>query len=225
MQQVTDKYFKSDLWATENLNYVKPHFRMEKAARIITNIAGRKDCDLLDIGCGPATLMRCLRSNVHYHGIDIAIHKPAPNLLETDFLENPIKFGDKRFDIIIAQGVFEYVGRFQSQKLTEIRQLLNENGTFIVSYVNFDHLNRNIYWLYNNIQPFKHFRDSVGSFFRIDRCFPTSHSWDHREPTHPLTKAIHMRMNATIPVMSSLFAIEYFFICSSRDSRRAANRR
>jgi SAM-dependent methyltransferase len=218
MQQVTDKYFKSELWATENLSYVAPHFRMEKAARIIAKIAGNKERDLLDIGCGPATLMQCIGSNVHYYGIDIAIHNPAPNLLQADFLEGPIRFGDKRFDIIIAQGVFEYVGRFQSQKLAEVKELLNEGGTFIASYVNFNHLNRNIYWLYNNIQPLREFRNSICSVFRVDRCFPTSHQWRHREPTHPVMKAIHMHMNANIPVISSLFAIEYFFICSSRDS-------
>lgn len=45
------------------------------------------------------------------------------------------------FDIILAQGIFEYVGRFQPQKFAEIAQILNEDGKFIVSYVNFNHRN------------------------------------------------------------------------------------
>ena len=74
-----------------------PHFRMEKAARILNSISRNKQCDLLDIGCGPATLRQLLRSNINYHGIDIAIHNPAPNLIQADFLETPIKFYDKNF--------------------------------------------------------------------------------------------------------------------------------
>ena len=112
---------------------------MEKAARLINKLARGQERTLLDVGCGPATLRSLLEPNIQYHGIDIAIHDPAPNLIEADFLEAPIKFDDKRFDIILAQGVFEYVGNFQSQKFAEIAQLLNEDGIFVVSYVNFDH--------------------------------------------------------------------------------------
>jgi SAM-dependent methyltransferase len=85
---------------------------------------------------------RLLNKRIDYYGMDIAIHNPAPNLLEADFLTTPIQFDDKQFDIIVAQGVFEYVGRFQAQKLYEIKELLKTRGTFIVSYVNLDHLHR-----------------------------------------------------------------------------------
>src|SRR4051812_35646427 len=74
---------------------------------------------------------------VRYHGIDIAIQEPAPNLIETDIIEAPIAFGGKTFDVIVAQGMFEYVGRFQSQKFAEIASLLNDGGKFIVTYQNF----------------------------------------------------------------------------------------
>ena len=120
------QYYKRDFWGKENLKFIEPHFRLEKSARIIDNIARGRECDLLDVGCGPATLMRLLGENIHYHGIDIAIHNPAPNLIEADFLETPIKFSDRIFDIILAQGVFEYVGAFQDQKFAEISKLLAE---------------------------------------------------------------------------------------------------
>ena len=99
MSDVATKYYKRDFWIKENETSVQPHFRLEKSARIINEISRGRECDLLDIGCGPATLMRLLRENVHYHGIDIAIHNPAPNLVQTDFLENPIRFRDQHFDI------------------------------------------------------------------------------------------------------------------------------
>ena len=220
MAHITEKYYKQEFWATENLRYVKPHFRLAKAARIINRLARSKECELLDVGCGPATLASLLDKNISYYGIDIAIQHPAPNLLETDFLAGPIRFGAKQFDIIIAQGVFEYVGTFQAQKLAEIKQLLRNRGIFIVSYVNFDHLHSRVYEPYSNVQPFKEFWESLACVFRIDRCFPTSYHWYHREPNRQWLKAIQMRINVKIPVLSRLFGVEYFFICSSDGTGR-----
>lgn len=214
MAQVSEKYYKREFWATENLKYVKPHFRLAKAARIVNRLARGKECDLLDVGCGPATLEGLLTSNVRYHGIDIAIHKEAPNLLQTDFLSAPIQFGERKFDIIVAQGVFEYVGQFQAQKLTEIKQLLRKDGFLLVSYVNFDHPRRLVYEPYSNVQTFNEFKMGLTRVFRIERYFPTSYKWHHSEPTSEWMKALQMRINVNIPLLSRLFAVEYFFICS-----------
>jgi SAM-dependent methyltransferase len=214
MAEVMEKYYKRDFWANENLKYVKPHFRLTKAARIVNRVARSKDCELLDVGCGPAALAGLLDDNISYYGIDIAIHNPAPNLLQRDFLAAPIEFGEKQFDIVVAQGVFEYVGAFQSQKFDEIRRLLRKQGTFIVSYVNFDHRQRFLYEPYSNVQSFQEFRQSLERVFKIDRCFPTSYHWHHHEPNREFMKAIQMRINLRIPLLSRLFAVEYFFICS-----------
>lgn len=214
MAQVTETYYKREFWATENLRYVRPHFRLAKAARIVNQLSQGKHCNLLDVGCGPATLAGLLDKNIEYYGIDIAIHRPAPNLRQSDFLAEPIHFDKKRFDIIVAQGVFEYVGRFQAEKLAEIRQLLKPRGYFLVSYVNFDHLHRRIYEPYSNVQSFREFRASLEREFKIKRCLPTSYHWYHREPNREWLKAIQMRVNITIPVLSRLFTVEYFFVCS-----------
>jgi SAM-dependent methyltransferase len=220
MTQVAEQYYKRDFWAEENLRYTQPHFRLLKAARIANRLARGRQCDLLDVGCGPATLSTVLNKHVCYHGIDIAIHTPAPNLLETDFLANPVQFGEKHFDIVVAQGVFEYVGKFQAQKLSEIRRLLRKGGTFVVSYVNFDHVNRYIYYPYSNVQSFADFRKSLEREFRIDACFPTSHHWRHDEPTREWVKAIQMKINVRIPLLSRLFAVENFFVCSTDGTDR-----
>jgi cyclopropane fatty-acyl-phospholipid synthase-like methyltransferase len=213
-EQANKQYYKREFWAEENLKYARPHFRMEKIARLVNRLAPQKECTLLDVGCGPATLMHLLRSHINYYGIDVAIHSPAPNLIQTDFLEHPISFCEKRFDIVVAQGVFEYAGTFQAQKFAEVRQLLGQDGLFIVSYVNFDHRNKNIYWPYNNIQSFDSFRSSLEQHFHIDRCFPTSQRWYHDEPKGRVMKALQMHMNVNIPVISRLFAVEYIFVCS-----------
>ena len=208
--------YKKDFWSKENLK-CSQHYRLEKSARIINRLARAKEfITLLDVGCGPATLEPLLRSNIQYYGIDIAIHDPAPNLIEADFLETPIRFDDKRFDIVIAQGVFEYAGTFQAQKFAEISQLLNDDGIFIVSYTNFGHRNRNIYWPYSNVQALNDFRQSLAQYFEIKRYFPTSHNWHRCEPSRKFVKAVNMHINTNIPFISPVLAVAYFFICSKR---------
>ena len=206
--------YEKDFWSKENLKYSRPHYRLEKSARIINRLARGKKFMLLDVGCGPAALMPLLRSNIQYYGIDIAIHDPAPNLIEADFLKTSIRFDDKRFNIVIAQGVFEYAGTFQAQKFAEISQLLNDGGIFIVSYVNFGHRDRQIYWPYSNVQALNEFRQSLTQYFEIKRYFPTSHNWHHTEPNRKFIKAANMHINMNVPFISPVLAVEYFFICS-----------
>lgn len=213
-QQV--RYYKKDFWKTENLKYSKPHFRMEKAARIISQLSRGRTSTLLDVGCGPATLQHLVPPNVSYHGIDISIPNPGPALAEVDFVANPIGFQDQRFDIVLAQGVFEYMGEFQRQKFAEIAGILDRDGTFLVSYVNFGHRDREVYWPYNNMQPIGSFGRDLARYFKIKRFFPTSHNWGHSEPNRRLLRAVNMRLNANIPWLSPKLAVEYFFVCSAR---------
>jgi len=220
MPQATDTYHQRDFWIEENQKYVEPHFRLTKAARIVNRLARGRQCELLDVGCGPATLAHLLNDNIQYYGIDIAIHRQAPNLLESDFAVNPVAFRGKRFDLIVAQGVFEYIGKVQEKKFQEISELLNEGGKFLVSYVNFNHRNKNIYWPYNNIQLFSEFKRSLQHFFKIDRFFPTSQRWHHDEPRKRFMRAVQMHINVNIPFISRRFAVEYFFVCSPRGPAR-----
>jgi SAM-dependent methyltransferase len=213
------RYYKRDFWSKENLKFTQSHFRMKKAARIVNAMAQGKETDLLDVGCGPATLGGLLDDNIHYYGIDIAIHDPAPNLIEADFLKTPIKFGDRKFGIVVAQGVFEYVGTFQDEKLAETRGLLTDDGRFIVSYWNFGHRDKQVYSPFSNIQSFSQFRDSLAHYFSIDKCFPVGHNWQQQEPGRKLMKAAQMHMNINIPFISSALAVEYFFICSRYDAK------
>lgn len=215
---VGETLYKKEFWREENLKYSRPHYRMEKAARILNKLARRKECTLLDVGCGPATLKSLLRPNIDYYGIDIAIHDNAPNLIESDFLKEPIKFRDMTFDFIIAQGVFEYVGRFQSEKFAEIANLLKDDGTFVASYVNFDHRKHDVYWPYSNVRPFDDFRQSLAQHFEIRRFFATSHNWNHWEPSKRLIRSANMHINVYLPVVSPTLAVEYFLICSPRTS-------
>jgi SAM-dependent methyltransferase len=208
------KYYKRDFWSQENLRFAKPHFRLEKAARIVNSIADDQQCDLLDVGCGPGTLARFLKPAIRYYGIDMAIHDPAPNMLEADLVKVPIAFGAKRFDIVVAQGFFEYIGHLQERKFAEIGDILADDGKFIVTYVNFGHRDRQIYWPYSNVQPLADFRASLGRYFTIDRSFPTSHNWKHGEPNRKFMRVSQMPLMFDVPIISRLLGVEYFFICS-----------
>jgi SAM-dependent methyltransferase len=211
------KYYKRDFWGQENLKFSQPHFRLEKAARLLTKLAAGRKCDLLDLGCGPAALAPLVPANLHYYGIDIAIQEPSPNLLEADLLASPIRFGDRRFDLVLAQGVFEYLGDHQAEKFAEIAPLLKgPDSTFVVSYVNFGHRDREIYWPYSNIQPPDGFEASLAQHFTIRRRFATSHNWHHHEPVKEPVRSLNMHLNLDVPVISRKLAVEYFYLCSLR---------
>jgi SAM-dependent methyltransferase len=212
------RYYKRTFWSKENRKFSEPWYRLQKSARIIGRLAQGRQCALLDIGCGPGTLMRLLPENIDYYGIDIAIHDPAPNFLEADILEQPISFGDRQFDIVVAQGVFEYLGDRQSQKFSEISRLLRDDGTFVVSYTNFRHRKTVIYPAFSNVQPLEAFREDLGRYFRVQRQFPESHNWRHSQPARRIVKTGNMYFNVNVPLISPILAVEYYFICSSYGS-------
>jgi SAM-dependent methyltransferase len=211
-----ERFYKREFWQTENLKFATPHFRLVKVARIVRQLASGRRCDLLDVGCGPATLSRLMPASVRYHGLDIAIQEPAANLIEMDFLDEPISFRGKSFDLIVVQGVFEYVGTFQSRKLQEIRDLLRDGGTFVVTYTNYAHRQKTAYWAHNNIQQPAKFRRELEQFFRVEKCFPSSHNWKQIHPSRKLLRVLQTRLDVTIPVISKLLAVDYVYICSPR---------
>ncbi len=212
-QRIAESH-KRDFWIRENLKHVSPHFRLRKCGRIVNAIAQGRKCDLLDIGCGPATLRSVLADNIRYYGIDLAIHIPADYLLEVDILKAPIAFGTMTFDIVVAQGVFEYVGSQQAEKLGEIAEILRPDGTFIVTYTNFAHRDSRMFEAYSNIQPLRDFKQDLARYFRIRRSFPTSHNWHGGQPWRRTPMAVNRPITPTIPVVSRKLAVEYFFICS-----------
>jgi SAM-dependent methyltransferase len=213
------RYYKRSFWSQENLKFSEPWYRLQKSARIIRKLVPDKETTLLDIGCGPGTLMRLLPENVHYYGLDIAIQEPAPNLRELDILENPISFDNRRFDFVVAQGVFEYLADRQSQKFSEISRLLQDGGWFLTTYTNFGHRKSLIYSAFSNVQPLEAFREDLDRYFRVERQFPASHNWKHQQPNRRALQLANLHLNTNVPVLSPLLGVEYYFICRPRRSR------
>jgi cyclopropane fatty-acyl-phospholipid synthase-like methyltransferase len=219
---VDASHYKKAFWDTANLSFGEPWYRLQKAAGLVTRLAGERQCTLLDVGCGPGTLMRLLPANIEYFGIDIAIHTTAPNFIEADIAREPIAFNGKSFDLVTALGLFEYVDDTQSQKFADVAELLQPDGKFVLTYTNFGHRKTRIYEAFSNIQPLETFKQDLRRHFTVERCFPASHNWKHSQPDRKVIKAANMRVNTNIPVLSPMLAVDYFFICSPR--RRSLQR-
>lgn len=216
MQEAIGNFRNRDYWIVENLLYAEPSFRLRKCARLINDLAGRRTCNLLDVGCGPAALRDLLSPNVAYHGMDLAIHVPADYLREIDFANNEISFDKTHFDFVVAFGVLEYMGQNQLIKFEEIRKILNKDGKFIMTYINFAHFRKKVWPNYNNVQSIAEMTAGLEKVFKVERCFPASHHWRPKQPGKNAIPHIQMHINFNIPLISRLFALEYVFVCSVR---------
>lgn len=216
MNQTVESFRSRDYWVGENAQYAKASFRLRKCAQVINEMVRNRQCTLLDVGCGPAALRPLLIPNISYYGIDIAIHEPAPYLREFDTAREKIDFDKKRFDFVVALGLFEYMGQQQTRKFEEIRAILKDDGKFMMSYINFGHFRRKVWPNYNNVQPISEMAKSLNDVFHLERYFPASHHWRQKQPGDNSLPALQMRLNFNVPVVSPLMAVEYFFICSRR---------
>ncbi len=219
-------FHSQEFWQRENLKYSKPNFRLERVARIVNTMSKGRAWELLDVGCGPGALATILRPNIQYYGIDIALQRSAPYLMERDFSRHPLEWAGKHFDVIVAAGVFEYMGVVQDQRLQDISRLLKPDGRFVVTYTNYQHRkdNREYHWLYNNIQPITVFKQHLATVFVVKRWFPCSSNWHWSEPRRAWLRACQMRVNLRLPVISRMTALDYVFICASREGGRGGAR-
>ena len=216
MTQIAENFRDRNYWIVENTIYTKASFRLRKCARVLNELAGSRDCALLDVGCGPAALRPLLNPNIEYYGIDIAIHEPAAHLKELDIAWKPIDFSGRRFDFVVAFGFFEYMGVQQEQKIREISEILKDDGKFMMSYVNFGHFHRKVWPNYNNVQPIGAMAERLKRIFCVERCFPISHHWRQKQPGKYALRALQKHINFNIPLISPLFAVEYCLVCSRR---------
>ena len=139
------------------------------------------------------------------------------DLTECDILQEPISSEEARFDLIVAQGLFEYLADSHSRKLAEIADLLAPHGKFIASYVNFDHRRPNHYWPYSCIQPAAHFRARLAEHFIIEKPLPTSHNWNHHEPERWYLRMPNMHINLNMPLVTRRQGVQYVYVCRRRN--------
>lgn len=216
MNETAGSFRERDFWIVENTQYAQAGIRARKCARLIDRLAGNRECALLDVGCGPAALRALIGPNINYFGIDIAIHQRADHLRELDIVNERIAFDDKRFDFVVALGLFEYMGNQQKHKFEDISELLKVEGKFLMSYANFGHFNRKIWPIYNNVRSIAQVTESLSEVFQVERRYPAFHHWRHKQPGKIALSGLQMYVNTNIPIISSSLAVEYFFVCSRK---------
>ena len=121
---------------------------------------------------------------------------------------------------MVAQGVLEYMGGHQDDKLAEIADLLLPNGRLVASYMNFDHRRKYVWHAHNNVQPIEGLRRSLEKHFAIERSFPTSYNWHHDDPSQPLVRFANMHLNLTVPYIAPKLAVQFLFVCRPLASGR-----
>lgn len=208
--------YKEDFWNVEQQKFAAVHYRLRKTARIVNRILGDRMGTVLDVGCGPGVLGSLLSPGVMYYGLDLVVPQPAPNLRQVDLTESPIEFGDLTFDVVIAQGLFEYLGGHQSTKFAEVRRILAPGGRVVITYVNFDHRRPYLYPPYSNVQPHEAFRASLEEHFVVEESFPTAYNWIGSEPNRRWLQALNMPCRLNIPLVGKRLAVEYFFVGTAR---------
>jgi SAM-dependent methyltransferase len=216
MPQAVENFRDRDYWIEENKLYIEPSFRLKKCARTIQAMAAGRPVTLLDVGCGPAALRPLLPPNVTYHGIDIAIHDNVPWLRERNIADETIAWDNQRFDFVCAMGFFEYMGHQQQRKFEEIREILKDDGRFMMSYINFNHMRHKVWPNYNNVKPVSEMKKGIEQVFTVDKVFPASHNWRPKQPGKRHLTGLQMHINFAIPVVTPMMAVEYFFLCSKK---------
>jgi hypothetical protein len=106
------------------------------------------------------------------------------------------------------------MGERQKLKLQEISELLNDDGIFIMSYINFGHFRGKVWPNYNNVQRIEEMTKGVEEVFKVERRFPASHHWRQKQPGRNSLRPLQMLVNVNIPMISPALAVEYFFVCS-----------
>ena len=87
--------------------------------------------------------------------------------------------------------------------------MLNHGGKFIVTYTNFGHRRKRIYEAFSNVQPLDAFRQDLAALLHVStESFPASHNWKHSQPNRKLVKAVNMHLNANIPLVSRMLAVD-----------------
>ena len=184
---------------------------MRKVARMVARMAGGRECDLLDVGCGPGTLQYLMRRMCITTASTYRFLSPPRTFSRQDIVESPIDFRGMKFDFVVAQGIIEYVGS-TSPRSSPRSPTCSRSGKFVLTYQNFDHRQREVYWPYSNVQRPADFRKDLARFFRIERSFPASHNWNHSQPTRRLMKASQAHLNVNIPVISPILAVDYLYV-------------
>ncbi len=114
--------------------------RFEITKELILNHITSIHPKILDIGCGSGELLKRMPFNYDYIGIDDKqdvlndIQRLGALTIKLDIENNPIPLQEK-FDVVICTEVLEHM-KFPEKILSEIQELVKDNGVVIISLPN-----------------------------------------------------------------------------------------
>lgn len=127
-----------DRWTEEGGDYHVPHLRLRQVAALVDRTAARS---MLDLGCARGMLRHLVHVD-RYVGCDFV----APNghdfeFHRCDFNREPLPAALPVVDVVVCSGLLEYVADIPAL-LRQVREHVAEDGRFIATYVNMNHLLR-----------------------------------------------------------------------------------
>lgn len=129
-------------WNSNTLRFNLVHQRLIIIRSLIDCIP-RPLTQLLDVGCGLGTMKQLLPETVEYFGIDIASDviklKNDPAHFEVVDLNGlPQCFGERKFELAICSGIFEYI-QYPKTFLRFLSDKIINGGYLIITYNNRQH--------------------------------------------------------------------------------------
>jgi len=170
---------------------------MRKVARMVSRLAGDREYDLLDVGCGPGTLQRLMPSNVPI----TASTSQSPRLRITCLRRiswKPRSTSGIRFDFVVAQGISS-TWASTSHRIRRDRRTPQARRQVRAHVPELrPQATRGLLAVQQCPAPGQLPRD-LSRFFKINRSFPLSHNWNHSQPRRPLMKASQAHINLNVP--------------------------
>jgi 2-polyprenyl-3-methyl-5-hydroxy-6-metoxy-1,4-benzoquinol methylase len=131
--------------------------------KFFENIRGK----LLDVGCCRGGLRKYLHGELEYYGVDV-LDNDFNNFIRIDLNSKLLPFKDKQFDAVNCSDVLEHLFH-PLEMLKEIKRVLKDDGTVLISLPNDKGLNTIFLDLFGGIRSFEdsvyghHWRFSIQS--------------------------------------------------------------
>lgn len=147
----------SAYWNVRGPEFDTVHPRLQLIGRLIGELPGVRT--MLDVGCGPAAMRRVVPPGIEYFGIDIAsdviagLDDPAHfQVVNLDTVDGC--FDDRRFDLVVCSGVFEYIND-RERFMRLLRRKAAPGGHLILSFTNHQHLKDGLRWLHGRYTGYR----------------------------------------------------------------------
>jgi SAM-dependent methyltransferase len=147
LEQLSDRY-REHHRRSRSEDFV---FGGEERAALFRRLVGGPGRTVLDLGCRYGALTQAYLSGNAVTGVDVdrdALAQAAKLGIETHWadIEQPLPFGDERFDVVVAGELLEHV-RDPGGVVAEARRVLRRGGTLVGSVPNAYRLKNRVRYL------------------------------------------------------------------------------